>query len=222
MKLLCRMTACVALLLAGAGFARAETLTFTGAGGDIPQSSGGTPGVLTSDIVVSESLAITDVTVTLLGLTHTWVGDLIASLTHVDSGTTVDLFNRIDRTGNSGVGDASDFNGDYAFNDAFTGDLWAAAKGGGNNFDIPGGDYFATTVEGSVSLLSAFNGVLAAGTWRLSISDNADGDSGSLGSWQLRLTAIPEPSSIVLVGLASVVGVGVGLHRRRRPHAPAR
>ncbi len=80
---------------------------YTGAGGSIPD-----PGTLTRDIVVTDSFTITDVNITLTNLTYTWIGDLIASIQKI-GGPSVDLFNRVGRTGGSGTGDSSNLGGNY-------------------------------------------------------------------------------------------------------------
>ncbi|MCS7314524.1 MAG: PEP-CTERM sorting domain-containing protein [Bryobacterales bacterium] len=64
--------------------------------------------------------------------------------------------------------------------------------------------------------LSAFNGQNAGGTWALFISDVAYLDEGFLNAWSLEITeitAIPEPSTLVLAG-AGLLGVAL-LARRR-------
>ena len=183
--------------------ASAVSFTGTGAGFSIPDNNA--PGA-SSTIVVPDSFSITDITVTLNSLTHTWIGDLIATLTHVDTGTTVSLFNRIGRV--SAAGDASNFGGNYSFNDAFTGNIWAVAASGGSSFVIPSGNYFPTGAGSStlVPMLTSLSGELSSGTWRLTISDNQQLDTGALGSWTLNLQG--NPSSPVSVP-ESTSGLGL-------------
>ncbi|MCA9284615.1 MAG: hypothetical protein KDA22_05350 [Phycisphaerales bacterium] len=198
----------VAMMLAAAANAG---LSYSGAGGTIPDSGAG---VFTSDIVVSDTGSLQDITVTLKSLNHTWIGDLIVTIEHVESGSSQTLFSRVGKTNaTTGVGDSSNLGGDYSFNDAFTGDLWAVAASGDTSFVIPSGDYFATgALSGAqVSLLSVFGGIDIAGTWRLTISDNAAADTGDIGSWNLFLT-VPAPGALALLGLA-------GLAPRRRRNA---
>jgi subtilisin-like proprotein convertase family protein len=130
---------------------------------------------VSSDILLSGGLPVSNVTVTIDDLQHTYMYDLRGTLTHVPSGTTVTLFDD--------VGSSDDLNGNYSLNDAFTG-----------NFDsfgtfIPGGNYFPNTggVLSSPSL-SAFNGLLADGTWRLTIVDQIGADVGSFASWSLNVS----------------------------------
>jgi hypothetical protein len=199
--------------------AHAATFTGSGAGFTIPDNN---PTGASSDIVVADNFSIADITVTLTNLNHTFIGDLIATLTKVDTGTTVSLFNRIGRVGNTGFGDNSNFSGTYRFNDAFAGDIWVVAAGGNSTFNVPGGDYYPTAANSGalVPILPAFTGASSAGTWRLTISDNASADTGSLGSWTLDLvgasspTAVPEPGSLLGLLALGLVGAGSALRRK--------
>jgi subtilisin-like proprotein convertase family protein len=202
------------LLVAAAVPAQAGVITQVGSGFSIPDA---TPAGASSNIMISDVYSLTNVRVTLTTLTHTWLSDLIATITHVETGTTVSLFNRV-----GGPGEASDFNGNYAFDDSFTSNLWTVAAGLGSNDAVPTGNYYATGAGSSTQVfLSGFNGQSTAGTWRLNISDNSSGDTGALGSWSLALTyadpvvaAVPEPSTLVSGSLAGLIGLGVMLRRR--------
>lgn len=208
--------------LAIAMSASAGSVDMDGDGGGLPPVGTGGSGtdddIFCSTITVTDDFEISDITVTLNDLTHTWAGDLIITLEHVDTGTEVDLVHRVGRTGDSGFGDSSDYGADYSFNDAFTGDLWAEAAATGAGV-IAGGNYFPTTVDGGASSLSDFDGESSAGDWKLTISDNASGDSGALRSWTLSLRGdmqmemIPLPSG---VGLGAAGLCGVFAVRRRR------
>ena len=153
---------------------QAHASTFVGNGGDIPDGSGS----FQDDIIVTENFNITDVTVTLKNLVHTWVGDVVVRLRHVESETVVELFRRPGQPQFSSSGYSSDLNGNYSFNDHFINDFEAAAS---ENVVIPSGNY------ASLQPLSAFRGLPATGTWRLLINDYSAGDSGALGSWSLDL-----------------------------------
>ncbi len=154
--------------------AKIGALTFLGRGGNIPDGTGS----FQDDIVVTDNLKIGSVTVNLKGLEHTWVGDIVVRLRHVETGTVVDLFRRPGQPQFSSSGYSSDLNGDYGFNDEFVGNFDAAAA---SNDVIPSGEYAA------LQPLSVFKGLSAAGTWQLLIHDCSAGDSGSLGSWSLEL-----------------------------------
>jgi subtilisin-like proprotein convertase family protein len=198
--------------------ASAVSFTGTGAGFNIPDNNA--TGA-SSTIVVPDSFSITDITVTLNNLTHTYIGDLIATLTYVPTNTTVSLFNRIEE-GSGGGSDSSNFGGDYSFNDAFTGNIWEVAASGGGFFVIPSGNYFPTGAGSStlVPILTSLGGSQTAGDWRLTISDNGFSDTGSLGSWTLNLqgtplapVSVPESSSGLGLLALGLLGAGAALKR---------
>ena len=195
--------------------ASAVTFTGTGTGFNIPDINA-TGASSTITVPTGSNFSITNITVTLNNLTHTFVGDLIATLTYVPTNTTVSLFNRIGRPTDT-FGDSSNFNGNYSFNDAFTGNLWTVAASGGDDFVIPGGNYFPTGAGSGtlVPILTSLGGSQTAGDWRLTISDNAEDDTGSLGSWTLGLqgTPIPEPSSGLGLLALGLLGAGAALKR---------
>ena len=187
-----------------------EADIYTGAGGAIPDGTLGFPGVLSSQIDVPDSFQITDVTVTLLGAQHTWIGDLAVTLTHEVSQTSVVLFDRVGLITPPGFGDSSNLGGDYLFNDAFAGDLWAAAAATTGFNPVPPGDYAPSGRANAASSLSAFTGEIAAGTWTLTIEDYAGENIGSIVAWELSL--VPAPSTIPLLALAA----GLATRARRR------
>ena len=160
--------------------------------GDIPVdiSSDGTPTIVSTIEITTPGTAV-DIKVVNLNIDHTWVGDLFVTLTSPMS-TEVILF---DRPG-----------------------VPAGAFGCGNNNAELGFDDFATNtaedLEGTcnddplalsgvyqpVTPLASFAGEPVAGTWTLTITDNADQDGGSLIGWALDICAtIPSEASIVLL-----------------------
>jgi len=153
---------------------KAHVSTFVGKGGTIPDGSGS----FQDDIIVTENFSITDVTVTLKDFVHTWVGDLVVRLRHLETDTVIDLLRRPGQPQFSSSGYSNDLNGDYTFNNHNICDFELAA---GQNAVVPSGNY------ASLESLSAFSGLSSAGTWRLMINDCSAGDSGSLGSWSLDL-----------------------------------
>ena len=193
----------------------AGIITGTGAGFNIPDNS---PAGITSDIVITENETVTDVEVTLSGLTHTWAGDVTAT---ISNGTvTSSLVTKVGDPGGTS-GDSSAYGGDYTFS-SDGGDLWAAAASAGFGVPIPVGDYKPTGVNNSaVSLSSDFSGQSSAGTWTLFMSDIADGDTGALTGWSIQLTTsgasslVPEPGSMTVFAVG--VGVVCVIRRRRRP-----
>lgn len=205
-------------------FAGAAVISASGSGGAIPEATVNhtAPGVINSDIIIASGGIVTgNLTVTINGLTHTWMGDLSATLTHVESGLFQDLFWRVGAATTTAFGDSSDPSGDFSFNNSFTGDLWAQAAAATGTTPIPGGDYFATSaLSGSaVDLSEFFNGTTAAGTWRLTIQDWALGDSGSFTGWDLSFNAaseIPEPSFALPILAIGLIGVAGRSWRNRR------
>ena len=143
----------------GLSAAQAATIVTVGAGGAIPDCTGGittcTPGVFTSDVVVAAPGSITDVTVS-IDVAHTFIGDLIVTLENVGTGDSAVLFSRVGLFSPSTCcGDGADLSGAYSFNDSFAGDFWAASTLAGSG-TVPAGDYFPTTADnGASSLLAA-------------------------------------------------------------------
>lgn len=195
---------------------QALTITGTGVGFAIPDAN---PAGQSSTISISQDVALTGIQVTLSSLSHTWLGDLIATLSKPSSGQTVTLFSRIGRV-NTGLGDSSNFGGTYRFSDSFTGDLWAAAAGGDGSFSIPSGDYFASGANSAAKLniLGVFAGTSSLGDWVLNISDFTGGDAGTLGSWELSLTGDPTavPAPLPLLGAAAAFRSSRRIRRRLR------
>lgn len=214
MKLQLRL-AVTALALAFTNLVSAATIVETGTGGAIPAT--GTSGSSFFDIAIGDSGTITDITVRLLGFGHAQVGDVRLTLNNVEDGVSRDLIYRVGASGGTGGGDNSNLGGDYAFNDAYTANVWTAAgNANGTNTIVPVGNYFASTIDGvSVSLLSGFGGLDAAGTWRLTVSDLVHNNSGYLAQWQLELATddslvtstssgpspVPEPTTCLLLSL---------------------
>ncbi len=141
-----------------------------------------------SAIVVAADFEVAAIEVRIEGLVHERLGDLTASITHVESGRTSPLFVRVGRTGGGG-GDNSNLDGDYVFADADAGDFWAAADAANNNGVVPGGRYAATGAGAgtAVSLDAVFGGHSSTGTWRLDLADESAGEPGQFAAWSLRL-----------------------------------
>ena len=207
-------------------------ISFDGPGRTIPDAdpSGSPPGVVSSDIVVGDPRFICSgalqpldcngtnyVSVTITGLQHPFVGDLIATLTNVTHGISQDIFNRVlkDPANPNDFGCSCQFNGNYSFSDkssSFPGDIWTVASGLGAADAVPFGSYWTTTAGSNTptSFSTPFGGLPGAGTWRLTISDNSPDsppDSGSFLAWTLSLTVVgpttpvSEPSFSIPSGL---------------------
>lgn len=148
--------------------------TFVGNGGNIPDGHGS----FQDDIVVTDNFKVAEVSVTLENFAHTWVGDLIVRLRHVETDTVVDLFRRPGQPYFSSSGYSNDLKGDYTFSDRNSSKFETAVA---ENSVIPSGNY------APLQSLAAFKNLPSAGTWRLVITDCSAGDCGFLGSWSLSL-----------------------------------
>ncbi|MGQ4645956.1 proprotein convertase P-domain-containing protein [Lyngbya aestuarii] len=151
-----------------------KTFTFLGKGGSIPDGNGS----FQDEIVIQDNFPVSTVHVTLKNLTHTWVGDLVVRLHHLESDTVVDLFRRPGQRQFSSSGYCNDLNGDYSFNNKSRKNFESAAA---EHAVIPSGNY------APAQPLSVLDGLPSSGTWRLIINDCAAGDSGSLDSWSLAI-----------------------------------
>ncbi|MCB8917509.1 MAG: hypothetical protein H6666_06265 [Ardenticatenaceae bacterium] len=154
------------------------------------------PAGVTNDLVIANGGTIDDLNVS-IDVTHTWVGDTVFSLTHVDTGTTVTFYDR------PGV-PASTFGCS------------------GNDIDATLDDEAATPVENECgagvpaiagsfipnNALAAFDGEDVAGTWRITAYDLAGGDTGTLNTWCV--DAATTPTSYVATLSDSVASGGPG------------
>lgn len=206
--------------IAGAGLmlaAAASAGSYTSTGGAIPDNAPLTPLIVTFAVTESGPLAALDLTLT--GLTHTWIGDLIVTLTSPNA-TAVDILRRTTQTSNlatSLTGSSANFAGNYRFID--TGANISTTLGSNTStFNLPSGDYMAssrtvgTTSSAPLSLNTLFAGTPLLGNWVLTISDNASLDTGALVSATLNVSAVPEASTFLMFGLG-LVGI-VALRRR--------
>lgn len=187
--------------VAGSSFAQ----VWSGAGGAIPDATTTTAGTISTTIVAPALTSISAVAI--LGLTHSWSGDLVCTVTN-PSAVTVNMFVRIGRTTANAIGSpfgrADDFAGTYVFG-AGGANIWTTV---GN--PIPGGGYMSSDgLSGAGN--GFFAGPQAAGTWTITISDWGGGDTGAFQGWEIRGEAVPEPATMAALGLGAVA-----LIRRRR------
>ncbi|MBL4669186.1 MAG: T9SS type A sorting domain-containing protein [Flavobacteriales bacterium] len=124
-------------------------------------SSSGTP-TITSTINITTSGIINDLDVTNLTGTHSWINDLIVTLTS-PQGTSVILWDQI-------CFNENDFN--VNFDDGATPGALPCPPIGGGTYQPQGS-------------LANYNGEDVLGIWTLTIDDMANQDGGSLDSWEL-------------------------------------
>jgi len=144
------------------------------------------PTGITDSMVVATTGTLTDLNVS-LNIPHTYVGDLIVSLVHVDTATTVSLVNRP----TNGGGGCSGNNINLTLDSSAALQVQVNCTSGTN----PTAAY---TVGGSyqpAATLNSFNGENLSGTWQLQVSDRAGADLGTLNQWCLIPTVGSTPAA---------------------------
>lgn len=144
-----------------------------------------------------------------------WNGDLYAHLVH-DSGFSV-LLNRSGRSLANTDGSASS-GMTITFDDAALLDVHTALPMSGGsvtgNYQPDGrvtDPYNVLDSDARPAMLSSFSGLNPNGTWTLFIADQSAGETSTLQSWSLSITAVPEPSSLIFACL----GIPFLMQRRR-------
>ena len=145
---------------------------------------------------------------------HTWIGDVIATLTYtptVGAPVSLSLMNRVGAA-TPGAGDSSDLSGVYIFANGGA-NLWSAAAAVPDGVVIAPGTYSAsgTGSGAALDMNATFAGLGSTGTWSLFLSDNAFNDLGFVASASVTITTIPTPAAAALLGLGGLVAA-----RRRR------
>ena len=182
--------------------AEAATLTETNtATVVIPDNDPANPGCSTVTLPTGSTIA--DVIID-LGVTHTWVGDLVITVTS-PAGTTLTMGDQI------GV-PATDFgcNNDDAIDLIVTFDDAAVLTAADFEAACPP----AVDAYQPVDMLSAFDGEDAAGDWTVCITDNANGDTGSIISFGITVeTFAPctDPAGCTLAGTADYTCTATGV-----------
>ena len=208
-----------AVLISSASFADDVTGDSNNDGSFIPDNNAG----VLSTVTITESEIIESARFTIEGLQHTWIGDLIVTVTHLNTGSTATLFNRVGTTSSpTSAGDNSDINGAYTFADNSP-SIWTEAANGDTDFLVQGGTYEASGVlEAFVSLDSIFGGESTFGDWQFTISDNNATQFGSFLQTSVEFetaAAVPEPGTMATVVLGTLFG-GVYFRRRHQKKNP--
>ncbi len=114
---------------------------------------------------IANAFNVVDVNVRIDTLTHTWDSDLSFSL--IKGATNVNIISAVGGSGDNFIG--------TVLNDSATTPIASGTAPFTGNFRPS-------------SALTPFNGIAVNGTWTLSITDNATGDTGLLKAWCLQLT----------------------------------
>lgn len=120
-----------------------------------------------------------------LTATHGSVGDLVITLTHIDTGTAVLLVDRPMRSESLGDCDSNDLS--VMLDDAGTGGSINMQCGADTDAAFPTSPPSFTPAQP----LAAFNGESMAGQWLISVLDSKTGDAGLLTSWCIEATLGP-------------------------------
>ncbi|MGW8250529.1 MAG: proprotein convertase P-domain-containing protein, partial [Anaerolineales bacterium] len=134
---------------------------------------------VSNEIYVADQRLITDLDIA-LDIRHTWVGDLVVNLTHLDSGRSVNL---IDRPGIPATSQGCYENNIFTIlDDEISSPAeWKCAS----DPAAISGIYLPNTP------LNTFDGESAAGSWSLQLSDNYKNDTGYLSGWCLVASISP-------------------------------
>ncbi len=169
----------------------------------------------------------------ILAMNHTWIGDLRGTLTSPDGEVHTLFYDIGDANSPTGTGDSSNLLGSYLLVDSAATTLWTGALGGTSTFNIPPGNYRTTTinVNTATSMNTAYGypgapfaeregkgltpetAELTNGTWTLTISDNAAGDTGPINvgtALQVTYSAITAANASISGRLVSFEGHPIG------------
>jgi subtilisin-like proprotein convertase family protein len=195
-----------ALLLPAAAHAAGSAITFTQSwSGSLVVPDNDAVGTSSSITVVAPGYDRIESVTMQLEIDGGWNGDLYGYLVH--DGQLAVLLNRPGKTlanpGGSGSTGVS-----VTFSDLAAGDIHLALPDSGvpTGFFQPDGrltDPLATLdTDARTALLAVFTNENPNGTWTLFLADQGPGDTATLKSWSLAVTAVPEASAAFMVGMA--------------------
>lgn len=201
--------------LAVPALSSAELVSFSGDGFQFVDSDGFNYGEAYSGVGVTGSGYTIDSlkSITLTGLTHTFVGDLTISFLNDTTGDFITLTS-------PPLTRSSNFNGTYNFVvDPSKQTIDEATTGQGDSYDIPSGTYAASDYGGAGSNgsrvdFSAFTGKSLDANWFLIVDDFGLGDTGAVQGWTATFDASPVPEPASMVALS--IGAAALLRRRRK------
>ena len=186
-----RTLACLFVCANFIGVGAVNAADFAGSGvGAIPENN--PAGINVTFSVSGIAMPIKRVQLTLT-LTHTYIGDLEATLTSPGGIAHLLILGRIGSNSTNGNGFPSNLGGKYTFDDS-GGDLWVAAGAPLTSTNTVPPSRYRTSTGGTIlsshggcatSLAGAFGGLSGTntnGTWTLKIADRATGDTGSISS----------------------------------------
>ncbi len=168
----CTQTDELLCTLAGGSFAEGFPCFLPVAGQSYASNPGlaipdNTPAGVFDTITVSDDFAIGSVAVD-VGITHTWIGDLRITLEHVDSSSVVNMWELA--CGNTDNLNTTFIDGGLTINCA--------------EVTTPGGQVDPLN-PGLGPAFTSLAGLSSASDWRLTVSDNAGLDTGTLNTWAL-------------------------------------
>ena len=180
----------------------------------------GSAGVF-STVSIQEQGIIEDVSITINGIQHSSVGDLIAELRFLGPDGPSEpafVFHRPNAI-NGTLGSRSNLDGDYTFSDDENDSSFWSESALPDDETVPTDlVYFQSDENGDPIDLGGpefFEGVNSAGQWQLVIIDDEDfgNNEGTVEGWtlQFHISAIPEPTSTGMIAITVLL-----LTRRRR------
>jgi hypothetical protein len=181
-----------------------------------------------AEIQVPDHGLISDLDVDIV-IPHTWQGDLVIQLQQVGGPTAPLIFRAGDSDGN-GFGFSENNYGTsqdpFVFDDEAAAFYDAPPTDGIGAIAAPGianvgGSWipYGSQASGLYQTLALFDGLDIFGTWRLLVSDNVAGDTGTIQQFSLHANveqaAVPEPGTLALLGLG-LTGLFAAGRRRAR------
>lgn len=171
--LITRTTGLAALLIAGGAMADTAFVAGPGLAIDLPDND---PAGASATLTVEGAGTIDSIDAVVVSMDHTWIGDLIVTLTAPD-GTSVTLLDRPGEPVTGSFGNSADLTAGVGVIISDQIPSPGENLGNGGCIDI-GGD--CPRAGSPTDSLAGLSGVAADGEWTLTVTDNAGGDLGSI------------------------------------------